>query len=339
MKISLFYRAFLVTLSSLLLKANIIDIFEEWVAKYNINVDDNIYKNWVDNEKFISEVNNMNLTYKLGHNIYSGYSSEEFSQLMGFNDNRERSYLRGENKVSLNINKLLSSIDWRDKGVVNEIKDQGQCGSCWSFSTIASVESAVAIKTGILNVLSEQELVDCDNFKNGGSDYGCNGGVMDNAFTWIGKQNGICSSVDYPYTSGTTQTAGSCQKSSCKPVENTEVLKYIDIQKNSDVEMMSALSMQPVSVAIEADQKAFQLYSSGVFTAACGTNLDHGVALVGYNSLNGIDYYILRNSWGTSWGLNGYMYIGRGNDPVTGKPYNNGAGQCGVLGEGSFPVV
>jgi len=344
MKFNLFCG--LVTFLVTQVSGNLFDVFEQWASKHNINIDDNliydkIFKNWLENDKFIVEVNSMNLTYKLGHNAYSGYNSEEFSQLMGFNNNREKNYLRGSSEVNvpLNVEALPTSIDWRTKGVVNGVKDQGQCGSCWSFSTISSVESAVAIKTGVLNVLSEQELVDCDNYKNGGSDHGCNGGLMDNAFAWIGKQNGVCSSASYPYVSGTTKTAGTCQMSSCKVVPNTDVLKYVDIQKNSDSAMMTALAMQPVSVAIEADQKAFQLYSSGVFTSACGTTLDHGVALVGYGSLNGIDHYILRNSWGASWGVGGYMYLGRGNDPATGRPYNNGAGQCGVLGEASYPVV
>jgi C1A family cysteine protease len=99
--------------------------------------------------------------------------------------------------------------------------------------------------------------------------------------------------------------------------------------------MMAALTQTIVSIAIEADQSVFQLYKSGIFTGSCGTNLDHAVALVGYTS----DYYILRNSWGVTWGQNGYMYIGKGNDPATGKPYNGGAGQCGLLMEGSYPVM
>jgi KDEL-tailed cysteine endopeptidase len=344
MKLTLFNGvvSFLITIAS----SKIVDVFEEWINQHEINIDDDlaydkIFKNWLENDRYITEINSMNLTYKLAHNAYSGYSSEEFSELMKFNNNRERKYLRinHESNIEFDLTALPTSVDWRTKGVVNAIKDQGQCGSCWSFSAISSVESAVAIKTGVLNVLSEQELVDCDNFKNGGTDHGCNGGLMDNAFTWIGKQNGVCSSASYPYVSGKTQTEGTCQMSSCKVVANTDVLKYVDIQINSDSAMMTALTMQPVSVAIQANQKAFQLYSSGVFTSTCGTNLDHGVGLVGYGTLNGLDHYILRNSWGTSWGSSGYMYLGRGNDPATGKPYNNGAGQCGVLGEGSYPVV
>lgn len=319
-------------LSVVLVNANLINFFENWAAKHNINIEDDViynknYLNWIENEKYIVETNNKNLTYTLAHNAYSGYSSKEFSQLMGFSNSRPN--LRG---VYLdNSTLVLDSIDWRS--IVTSIKDQGQCGSCWAFSTIASVESAVAIKYGTLYTLSEQQLVDCDH-----KDHGCNGGLMDNAFSWIESNNGLCLEVDYPYVSGVTRSASQCQKT-CFTVPETDIINFVDIPPNSDNAMMSALSLNPVSVAIEADQKDFQLYSSGVFTSKCGNKLDHGVALVGYGTMNGLDYYILRNSWGTSWGSNGYMYLGRGNDPLSGKSYNNGAGQCGVLSEGSYPII
>jgi len=271
----------------------------------------------------------------LDHNAYSGYSFEEFRQIMNFENNKEIIETNVNNSLDnfKYVKYNLESIDWRDEDVVNSVKDQGQCGSCWSFSTVQALESASAIKYGKLYDLSEQELVDCDNISNGGKDHGCNGGLMNNAFTWINKNNGICSEIDYPYISGITKTTGTCTKT-CKNQDNTDIIKFINIDSNSDNAMMGAISLQPVSIAIEADQRDFQLYSSGIFTGTCGTNLDHGVGLVGY----GTDYYILRNSWGSSWGLNGYMLIGKGNDP-TGKPYNNGAGQCGLLMEGSYPVV
>lgn len=342
---------FIVSFLSLLInsaQSSLLSRFQEWASNHSIDISDtlrqtHIYSNWLSNDKYISEINSMNLTYSLDHNAYSGYSSEEFSDMMGFNS--ENSFkvksqnLRGLIQDSSDLESLPSSIDWRTKGVVNSVQDQGQCGSCWAFSTIQAVESATAIKYGTLPKLSEQELVDCDTLSNGGHDHGCNGGLMDNAFTWIGKNGGVCSESAYPYTSGVTTTTGSCTEKSCSNVAHTTVSNHVDVQINSDNAMMTALAQQPVSVAIEADQKAFQLYSSGVFTASCGTNLDHGVGLVGYGTMNGIDYYILRNSWGTSWGNQGYMYLGRGNDPATGKPYNGNAGQCGVLGQASYPVV
>lgn len=322
------------TLFSLLITAingSIIDKFKSWLIKHNIEMsDDTLFDNWLENDIYIKKINDGNYTYTLAHNAYSGYSTDEFFQLMGFNNiYNPKNNLRS----SLISGNLPESINWISKGAVNKVKNQGQCGSCWAFSTISSVESAVAIKTGVLNSLSEQQLVDCDN-----KDHGCNGGLMDNAFTWIESNNGVCSEIEYPYTSGVTKKKSTCQ-TKCLTVSNTDIVKFVDIQPNSDAAMMSALLQQPVSVAIEADGKDFQLYSSGVFTGKCGTNLDHGVALVGYGNENGLDYYILRNSWGESWGSGGYMFLGRGNDPSTNKPYNDGKGQCGVLGEGSYPIV
>lgn len=336
MSILLFLLAF-----SAISNATIISRFNDWMSEHNIRIsNDNelshIFDNWASNDAFIEFTNRQNLSYTLGHNAYSGMNSNEFSNLMEFSNNR---YLIRENLFTNDsYNSIISeyslpnSVDWRSEGVVNPIRDQGQCGSCWSFSTIQSVESATAIKYGKLPQLSEQQLVDCDNFKNGGADHGCNGGLMDNAFTWIGKNGGSCSRTDYPYVSGSTMEAGTCQK--CTVESNTKVSKYIDITASSDASMMTAISMQPVSIAIEADQRAFQLYSSGVFDESCGTNLDHGVGLVGYgSSVDGKDYYILRNSWGTTWGDKGYMYLARGSS------FNEGQGQCGALLMGSYPVI
>ena len=161
---------------------------------------------------------------------------------------------------------------------------------------------------------------------------GCNGGLIDNAFSWIEKNGGLCTEEDYAYTSGTTKTAGTCD-TSCTVVSGSEIISYTDVKANSDNDMMSALAQQPVSIAIQADQKDFQLYNSGVFTGSCGTKLDHGVLVVGYGSLDGEDYYRVKNSWGTTWGDNGYIYLGRGDK------FNNGSGQCGMLMQASYPTV
>ena len=141
---------------------------------------------------------------------------------------------------------------------------------------------------------SEQELVDCDKLGNGGKDHGCNGGLMDNAFNWIIKQKGFCSEEDYTYFSGETKDRGECKSSSCTNVAGSDISTYYDVKPSSDDAMMSALYKQPVSIAIQADQKDFQLYKSGVFSGACGTQLDHGVLTVGYGSEGGEDYYLVK---------------------------------------------
>jgi C1A family cysteine protease len=274
--------------------------------------------------------------YTMGINQFTDLTSTEFDKNVihgGFIGST--SSLRGKSKCSqysYQQLKVPSSIDWRELGAVTPVKDQGQCGSCWSFSTTGALESAYFNKYGTLVSFSEQQLVDCDNLQNGGRDHGCNGGLMDNAFSWIQKNGGLCSEKDYPYVSGSTKTAGTCSKT-CKVDSNSKVQKFVDVSPNSDDEMMTALTKQTVSVAIEADQPAFQLYKSGVFTGSCGTTLDHGVLVVGYGKEGSLDYYTVKNSWGTTWGLNGYIKLGRG------PSYNNGKGQCGVLMEASYPVL
>jgi C1A family cysteine protease len=172
-------------------------------------------------------------------------------------------------------------------------------------------------------------LVDCDTRKNGGSDLGCNGGLMDSAFSWAKKNGGLCTEAAYPYTSGTTKKAGTCSDSKC--TKYSSPTGYVDVTKNSESALASALNNGPVSVAIEADQTAFQLYKSGVFTGTCGTNLDHGVLAVGYGTEGSNDYYKVKNSWGTSWGEAGYIRIQKGSSQK--------GGQCGILmGPPSYPT-
>jgi len=311
--------------------------FESWVQEFSVKFQsrehrEHVFGNWVSNHVFIEKTNSLALGFKLGHNQFSGMNETEYVSWVrgGVPKTDIMGHIRSIIVSDLDV-AVPSAIDWTTKGAVTSVKDQGQCGSCWSFSTTGALEGAYAIKTKTLSSFSEQQLVDCDTLGNGGRDHGCNGGLMDNAFDWIAKNNGLCLEADYPYVSGTTKTAGTCLKS-CSLVSGSDIVKHIDVD-STDLALMTALAQQPVSVAIEADEREFQLYKSGVLTAKCGTNLDHGVLVVGYGSESGTDYYKIKNSWSSSWGEGGYIRIGRGSQ------YNGGQGQCGVLLEASYPVV
>jgi len=326
--------------------ATVYDRFYQWAETHKIALPEGDHEflhmlaNWKNNDQIIEETNAKNLTYTLGHNAFSGMNSEEFAEHMHFGLNRDLIAsavgLRGFSET-LDLVALPTSVDWRTKGAVTSVKNQKQCGSCWSFSTTGALEGIYAIKRGNLISFSEQQLVDCDYIRAGGTSLGCNGGDMKSAMEWIGKNNGLCTESAYPYVSGETKTNGPCQKT-CAIVSGSDISTTVSVSANSDNAMMTALAQQPVSVAIEADQSSFQLYKSGVFTGTCGTNLDHGVLLTGYGTMNGLDYYIMKNSWDVTWGSQGYMYMARGLD-ASGKPYNGGKGQCGVLMQGVYPVL
>jgi len=220
---------------------------------------------------------------------------------------------------------LPSEVDWTTKGAVTPVKNQGQCGSCWSFSTTGSLEGAFEIATGKLVSVSEQQLVDCA--KSFG-EQGCSGGLMDNAFKYA-EQADMCTEESYPYTAAD----GTCHASGCTvAIKKGQVTGFKDVA-HDEQSLMEAIAMGPVSIAIEADQQAFQFYSGGVLSQPCGTQLDHGVLAVGYGELEGKKYWKVKNSWGGSWGSAGYILLERENSP------DGASGECGILSDPSYPII
>jgi len=254
----------------------------------------------------------------MGSNAFADLTWEEFrSNKLGYNA-IDNAHLRSKNAKPITLEgPAAASVDWRTKGIVTPVKDQGQCGSCWAFSTTGSTEGAVAQKTGNLVSLSEQQLVDCSTAQ---GNQGCNGGLMDYGFQYIISNKGITSEASYPYKATGPNT---CTKG--KAVAAT-ISSFQDVA-TTETALLAAVAKQPVSVAIEADQEAFQFYSGGVLTAACGTNLDHGVLAVGYGTDSGTDYWIVKNSWGASWGESGYIRLVRGKN------------QCGIADAASYPIA
>merc|ERR1711916_194864 len=198
--------------------------------------------------------------------------------------------------------------------------DQGQCGSCWAFSTTGGLEGAWQISTGSLTSMSEQQFVDCA--KSAGA--GCQGGDMGSAFQWAESQN-VATESSYPYTA----RDGSCKSSFTTAIPSGGVTGYKSVgslfSKATVATLESAIDLGPVSIAIEADQASFQHYTGGILSSGCGTNLDHGVLAVGYNTAE--NYWLVKNSWGASWGDNGYIKIAQANNV------------CGVLNQPVYPTV
>ncbi|KAF3790506.1 Cysteine proteinase [Nymphaea thermarum] len=306
-------------------------LFESWCDRhgkvYNSHEEKlHRFRVFQDNLAFITNHNrNSNSSYNLGLNQFADLTSAEFrASRLGLAPAIASVTRRPSTEVLFDGavgGDIPASVDWRKEGAVTPVKDQGSCGDCWAFSATGAIEGINKIVTGSLISLSEQELCDCDGSYNSG----CNGGLMDYAFKWIIQNQGLDTEADYPYR-GVQST---CRREKLNQRVVT-IDSYSDIPAKNEKLLLQAVAKQPVSVGICGSERAFQLYSKGIFSGPCSTSLDHAVLVVGYGSENGKDYWIVKNSWGASWGMSGYAHMLR----TSGDPQ----GICGINMLASYPI-
>ncbi|GFS28318.1 cathepsin L [Nephila pilipes] len=263
-------------------------------------------------------------SYKRGINEYSDLTGKEIKDnLLGLKISSDLNNIGSKWIPPANV-AVPDNIDWRQKGYVTEVKNQGHCGSCWAFSATGALEGQHKRKSGKLVSLSEQNLIDCSKPE---GNNGCHGGLMDKAFQYIKDNHGIDSEASYPYTQ---QDHNQCffKKSDIAAT----CTGFVDLPSGNEEAVKTAVAtVGPISIAINASG-SFESYESGIFDPQnCIGNvesLNHGVLLVGYGTENGKDYWLIKNSWGASWGINGYMKMRR-----------NKGNLCGVATFASYPLV
>lgn len=313
--------------------------FQDWMKKYDrsYSSDDEFQKRfgvWKTTNAYIIKRNKEVSSFKLGHNIYSDLTLDEFHQRFNLGEYyvsgiKEKIFGNEKNFDKATTRRVLDElpdyVNWVEEGAVVGVKDQGSCGSCWAFSAVGAVETVKYLQDNELVSLSEQEMMDCDEHLINNS---CNGGNMGAAFGYVTKNEGLCSEEDYPYIADFQD----CADDTCENVVNTNISGYTPVKYKSTEDLMSSLAEQTVSIGLDAGSDDFKSYESGVFTGECGTNLNHGLLGVGYGTddASGLDYWYLKNSWGEDWGDSGYMKLYReGGEGVKGT--------CGCLLDNDKP--
>ncbi|KAK7324326.1 hypothetical protein VNO77_27859 [Canavalia gladiata] len=301
------------------------ETYQQWMLQFERSYADAAekekrFKIFMKNLEYIENFNNgANKSYELGLNQFADFTNEEFIASRTGLKLPTLPYSSNMAPIApiLNLTEVPSRMDWREQGAVTNVKNQGQCGCCWAFSAVAAVEGIIKIKTGKLISLSEQQLVDCDKENNG-----CGGGSMDEAFNYMIQNQGLASESNYPYQ----EMEGTCQN---VMEYASQISGYEDVASNSEEQLLQAVTMQPVSVAISVGRE-FQLYKGGIFNGPCGTSLNHAVTIIGYGTnQDGTKYWLIKNSWGENWGENGYIRFLRDSDDPQGL--------CGIAMKASYP--
>jgi cathepsin L len=280
---------------------------EEFLTRYNT---------FKGNMDFVHNHNKANKTFTVAMNKFGDLTVKEFSRIyLGTRANIVPNVVRSKHAPH-----LPTSWDWRKQGAVTPIKNQEQCGSCWSFSTTGSTEGCHFLTKKKLVSLSEQNLMDCSTSQ---GNQGCDGGLMTQAMTYIIQNGGIDTEASYPYTA----QDGTCNYNAAN--SGATLKSFVNVNSGDENDLQVKVSQGPTSVAIDASQQSFQFYSSGVYNEpACSTSqLDHGVLAVGWGVDNGTPFWLVKNSWGTDWGMNGYIEMSRN--------LNN---QCGIATMATLPL-
>jgi len=315
--------------------------FKAWAQAFgrnysSIDEESSKFLVWLDNLHLIAGTNSKDLSYKLGLNQFSDLTGDEFRRYVHGDDGacfkaEDRALLSNVGGQDIIIDEddavlnTAEEVDWVQKGMVTPVKNQGQCGSCWSFSATGAIECNYAIQNnGDLNSLSEQQLVDCAKWRYGCN--GCSGGQMTGAMQYAANEGGLCLESEYEYTA----TDGVCEASTCGTKYDANS-GYTAVTAYSSSALERAVNTGCVSIGIEADQTSFQHYSSGVLSGDCGARVDHGVLVVGYGEMEGQKYWKVKNSWGRSWGMDGYVLLCRD------CAKNGRDGECGILMEPILP--